>query len=180
MPTARQLPSQNADAAAGPAEWALLYQVLELLPKESERTLAEWMLMYGAFALLRKETERALAPWPMTVAQAYVLALLDAVGRPLPVTRVAKAMLQESPSVTRLVDRMCSRGLVRRLPDPADRRRSLVAPTDRGRELLRQTRRAAAATSNEAFGALSPRERTTLKRLLRKFTDAARDRLDST
>ena len=180
MRTDRQLPPKGLASANDTEEWVLLHQALELLPKESDRTLAEWQLLYGAFALLRKETERAMAPWPMTVAHAYVLALLDAVGRPLPVTRVAKAMLQESPSVTRLVDRMSSRGLVKRLADPSDRRRSLVAPTDKGRELLRQTRGAAAEASNEAFGVLSHRERATLKRLLRKFTEAARNRLDST
>jgi MarR family transcriptional regulator for hemolysin len=137
----------------------------------------EWRLMYEAYALLRKETDRALLPLGMTVAQAYVLAVLDIVRRPLPVTELARVMLQESPSVTRLVDRMSARGLVKRLDDPTDRRRSLVAATDRGKETLEQVRRPANETSSEAFGALTARERATLKRLLRKFTEAALDRV---
>jgi DNA-binding MarR family transcriptional regulator len=136
----------------------------------------EWRLMYEAFALLRKETDRALLPLGMTVAQTYVLAVLDVVERPLPVTELARVMLQESPSVTRLVDRMSARGLVERLDDPTDRRRSLVAATTKGKKVLEEVRKPANATSDEAFGALTARERATLKRLLRKFTDAALSR----
>ena len=137
----------------------------------------EWRRLYEAFALLRKETDRALAPLAGTVAQAYLLAVLDVVGRPLPVTELARTMLQESPSVTRLIDRMSYRGLVRRLPDPTDRRRSLVAATEKGKRLFEQLRKPAKETSDEAFGVLSPRERSTFKRLLLKFTNAARQRV---
>ena len=132
--------------------------------------------MYEAYALLRKETDRALAPGGMSVAQTYVLAILDVVRRPLPVTELSRVMLQESPSTTRLVDRMSERGLVERLDDPTDRRRALVAATDKGKDLLEQTRAPANATSTEAFGVLSRQERATLKRLLGKFADGARRR----
>lgn len=136
----------------------------------------EWRLLYEAYALLRKETDRALAPVQATAAQAYVLAALDVFGRPLPVTELARLMLQESPSVTRLVDRMSARDLVERLPDASDRRRALVAATDRGKDLLEQMRGPANATTHQAFGVLSRQERATFKRLLRKFTEAARAR----
>jgi DNA-binding MarR family transcriptional regulator len=136
----------------------------------------EWRRLYEAFALLRKETDRALAPLTVTVAQAYVLAVLDVVGRPLPVTELARAMLQESPSVTRLIDRMSHRGLVKRLSDPTDRRRSLVAVTEKGKRVFQQLRRPAKETSDEAFGVLSARERSTFHRLLLKFAGAARQR----
>ena len=154
-----------------------------LVPMNNSNTAAdteEWRLLYGAYALLRKETERALAPWQTTVAQAHVLAVLDVTGRPLPVTELARVMLQESPSVTRLVDRMSIRGLVKRLDDPSDRRRSLVAATDKGKEILEEVRRPANETSNGAFGVLSQRERATLRRLLRKFGEAARERVGVT
>jgi MarR family transcriptional regulator for hemolysin len=137
----------------------------------------EWRRLYEASALLRKETDRALAPLSITVAQAYLLAVLDVVGRPLPVTALARAMLQESPSVTRLIDRMSNRGLVKRLSDPTDRRRSLVAATERGKRIFEALRRPAKETSEEAFGVLSPRERSTFHRLLLKFSDAARQRV---
>jgi DNA-binding MarR family transcriptional regulator len=41
-----------------------------------------------------------------------------------------------SGGVTRLIDRMEEAGLVRRLPSPADRRTTLVEPTERGATLF--------------------------------------------
>ena len=82
-------------------------QVGGLAPPDRE----EWASLYTAFAILRKETDRALLPWRLTVPQASVLALLAEAGSPLPVTRLARLLLQESPSVTSLVDRMCAGGM---------------------------------------------------------------------
>ena len=89
---------------------------------DTEQETEEWRLLSEAFTLLRKETDRALAPLGVTSPQVYVLAILDVLGRPLPLTVVADVMRLESPTVTRLVDRMTRRGLVERLRytmDPA-------------------------------------------------------------
>ena len=129
----------------------------------------EWASLYAAFAILRKETERALSAWQITVPQISVLALLADAERPLSVTRLAWLLLQESPSITGLVDRMCERGLVERLKDPLDRRKVLVKLTDRGRQAHDDVRTSATAVSDEIFGVLSHKDRATLKELLQKF-----------
>jgi DNA-binding MarR family transcriptional regulator len=135
----------------------------------------EWASLYAAFALLRKETDRALSDGPVTVAprsfpQVAVLALLAEAERSLPVTRIARLLLQESPSVSDLIDRMCERGLVEKLKDPHDRRVVLVTLTDLGRSLHDGLRASAAAVSDQFFGVLSPEERATLRDLLQKLT----------
>jgi DNA-binding MarR family transcriptional regulator len=135
----------------------------------------EWASLYAAFAILRKETDRALSDGQVTVfprsfPQVAVLALLAEAERPLPVTRIARLLLQESSSVSNLVDRMCERGLVERVKDPRDRRVVLVTLTDLGRRLHDDARSSAAAVSNELFGVLSAKERATLRGLLQKFT----------
>jgi DNA-binding MarR family transcriptional regulator len=129
----------------------------------------EWASLYAAYSILRKETERALSAWRLTVPKVSVLALLAEAERPLPVTRLAKLLLQEGPSVTTLVDRMCEGGLVERVKDPRDRRKALVRLTDRGRQVHDYVRASAAAVSNELFGVLSDRDRETLRDLLQKF-----------
>jgi len=129
----------------------------------------EWASLYAAYSILRKETERALSAWRLTVPQVSVLALLAEAERPLPVTRLAKLLLQESPSVTTLVDRMCAAGLVERVKDHRDRRMVLVKLTDGGRRMHDDIRAAAAAVSNELFDVLSDKERETLRDLLQKF-----------
>jgi len=129
----------------------------------------EFASLYTAFAILRKETDRALSPWRLTVPQASVLALLTEAGRPLPVSRLARMLLQESPSVTSLVDRMCDSGLVERDKDGRDRRIVLVKLTGKGRRMHDKLRATAAAFNDELFGVLSADERTTLKDLLQKL-----------
>ena len=129
----------------------------------------EWGLLYTASAIVRKATERALAQWNITLPQAIVLLRVIEAQEPVPITRLARFLLQESPSVTTLVDRMCEGGLVERVKDPRDRRKALVRLTDRGRQVHDDIRASAAAVSNELFGVLSDRDRATLKDLLLKF-----------
>jgi DNA-binding MarR family transcriptional regulator len=139
----------------------------------------EWLLLYAASAILRKESERALAPLGITFPQGFVLATLADVKTPLPVSKLAMFLLQESPSVTALVDRMSERGLVERGVDPHDRRKVLVSLTDRGRQVLKDIKRPAREVQDEMFSVLSDRERATLKRILRKFRRSNIQRLGS-
>jgi DNA-binding MarR family transcriptional regulator len=129
----------------------------------------EWASLYTAFAILRKESDRALSPWRMTVPQASVVMLLAQAGRPLPVTQLARLLLQESPSVTSLVDRMAANGLVERTKDPRDRRVVLVKLTRKGRKVHDELQAGTADFNDELFGVLSPDERATLSTLLHKL-----------
>jgi len=54
----------------------------------------------------------------------------------LPMHELASALLSSPSGITRLVDRIEFAGLVRRTPHQSDRRVTLVALTDSGRELL--------------------------------------------
>jgi DNA-binding MarR family transcriptional regulator len=72
-----------------------------------------------------------------SVEQWRTLALLaDGAGHPM--SEIADYAMLPAPSLTRLIDRMVSDGLVYRKVDPSDRRRVLVHKTARG-ERLRQT-----------------------------------------
>lgn len=51
------------------------------------------------------------------------------------VTRLARLSLMEQSRLTRIIDQMAERGLVRRRSDPKDRRRVRVFLTDAGRDL---------------------------------------------
>jgi len=143
------------------------------LPADRE----EWAGLYAAFAILRKDTERALSAWQVTVPQAAVLALLAEASRPLPITKLARLLLQESPSITSLVDRMCASGLVKRTKDPNDRRLVLIQLTAKGRHVHDEVRAHATAVSDEMFGVLTDDERATLRHLLQKFGRANVKRL---
>ncbi len=63
------------------------------------------------------------------------------------------AVLLPQPSLSRLVDRLVTRGLLVREPDPADRRGVVIALTDLGRSVQREVGRRHAASIATTLGA---------------------------
>ena len=74
-----------------------------------------------------------------------------------------------SAGVTSRVDRLERRGLVRRLPDPDDRRGVIVELTDEGLELVDAAVAANTASDRQLLERLTPEEIETLEGLLRKL-----------
>ena len=58
--------------------------------------------------------------------------------RALRIRDLNKHLLLTQPSVSRLLDRLASRGIVMKRPDPKDARGTIVSLTDRGVEVFRQ------------------------------------------
>ena len=67
----------------------------------------------------------------VTSAQVNVLVVLMQAQRPLTAVEIARVMALSEVTVGRLVRALADRGWVTREPDPADRRASRVAPTQR-------------------------------------------------
>ena len=88
--------------------------------------------------LLRREVERALEPLGITGQQFNVLRILrGARPGPLPTLEIAERMIEQTPGITRLLDRLEARDLVQRQRCSEDRRRVLCSITPAGLELLR-------------------------------------------
>jgi DNA-binding MarR family transcriptional regulator len=84
-----------------------------------------------------RQLARALDAERCTVPQWRVVRLL-ADGRGHPMSEIAEFALMPAPSLTRLIDRMATDGLVHRKADIRDRRRVLVHLTGRGLALCRR------------------------------------------
>jgi DNA-binding MarR family transcriptional regulator len=134
--------------------------------------LEEPLLLSAAYLILRKQAERAVAPWNLTLTQAFTLAMLDDLKYPVTISKLARLLIQESPSTSTLVERMYERGLVDRTGDPKDRRKALVKLTDAGKALLKEVRSPMQAAADELFAALSKEQRKALKEALNSFRDA--------
>jgi DNA-binding MarR family transcriptional regulator len=74
-----------------------------------------------------------------------------------------------SAGVTSRIDRLERRGLVRRLPDPDDRRGVIVELTEKGLEVVDAAVAALANSDRELMDRLDPEEVGQLEVLLRKF-----------
>lgn len=85
----------------------------------------------------------AAAHHGLTSTQAKVLAQLSG---PLPMRALATLLVCDASNVTGIVDRLEGRGLVRREPDPHDRRVKNVVATDEGRDVIRRVREEMQAT----------------------------------
>lgn len=113
-----------------------------------------------------EEYEEAAAAHALTGAQARVLGLLAL--EPTPMRKIAEQLKCEPSNVTGIIDRLESRGLVERRPDPADRRVKVAAPTDEGRETARRLRDSL-RFAREPLGELTDVERTLLRDLLKRM-----------
>ncbi|MGI5198423.1 MarR family winged helix-turn-helix transcriptional regulator [Streptomyces sp. CA-288835] len=121
-------------------------------------------------ARYHEEYDDAAAEHALTGAQARLLSLLSL--EPLPMRRLAQKLKCEPSNVTGIVDRLESRGLVERRPDPGDRRVKLAAVTDEGRRVARGLRESL-HFAREPLAELSRDERLALRDLLLRMLGAA-------
>ncbi|MFH9039303.1 MarR family winged helix-turn-helix transcriptional regulator [Streptomyces sp. NPDC017966] len=132
-------------------------------------TLEVVELIGSVVARYHEEYEEAAAGHALTGAQAKLLSLLSL--EPLPMRKLAQRLKCEPSNVTGIVDRLESRGLVERRPDPADRRVKLAAATAEGRRVARSLRESL-RFAREPLAGLSETERVALRDALRRMLDA--------
>ncbi|WP_171171666.1 MarR family winged helix-turn-helix transcriptional regulator [Streptomyces sp. I05A-00742] len=94
--------------------------------------------------------------------------LLGRLKGPVPMRGLATLLVCDASNVTGIVDRLEARGLVRREPDPSDRRVKNVVATDEGRETIRRVREEMRAT-HHALDSLDADERAVLHGLLERL-----------
>ncbi|WP_439152419.1 MarR family winged helix-turn-helix transcriptional regulator [Winogradskyella sp.] len=68
--------------------------------------------------------------------QYNVLRILRGAGKPLKVQTIKDRMIERSPNATRLMDKLCAKNYIERLPSEHDRRVVKIAVTQEGKDLL--------------------------------------------
>ncbi|MBU4466141.1 MAG: MarR family winged helix-turn-helix transcriptional regulator [Actinobacteria bacterium] len=125
-------------------------------------------LLARANALSLAAGNSALSTHGLRVRSYSVLAL--AAGRSRTSQRELAEFLRLDPSqVVALVDELQVRGLIRREPDPADRRANVVIATDDGRAVLAVAAASARSAERALHVGLSAAERVQLTELLRRI-----------
>ncbi len=87
----------------------------------------------------------------------------------VPQSQLQRELNLTSGTISVRVERLCSRGLARRSPDPADHRNSRITLTDAGQRLFEQVTPAHVATENRLLAALNRQQREQLSDLLRQL-----------
>src|SRR5262245_49308832 len=110
-----------------------------MTPKRKPRPAAPpgaepWPLLVRLFFVQRASLPPLAAELRLSPTQCHLLHLIDP-DRPIPMGLVAETLACDASNVTGLVDRLESRGLVRRQPSPADRRLKVLVLTPTGARL---------------------------------------------
>ena len=120
-------------------------------------------LIYGTL-------EKRAAGHDVSMVQTRLLGVLR--DRRPTMNQLAAFLGLDKSSVTGLVDRAERRGLVARVPSPADRRSVLVTLTDDGRALAGQVQAAFEADVTAMLDRLTPADQASLSGLVNKFVTA--------
>jgi len=78
-------------------------------------------IMYTANWLNSKQNE-FFKPYGISQQQFNILRILKGAGEPLKVQVIKERMIERSPNATRLMDKLCDKGLIERIPCKNDRR----------------------------------------------------------
>jgi len=117
--------------------------------------------------LIKRQAASLVEPYGITLQQFNVLRILRGAGdEGLPTLEVGQRMIEQTPGVTRLLDRLEAKELVRRQRCPKDRRQHLCWITARGLALLEKIDALAPRANEEAMKGLSQKERVAFIRLL--------------
>ncbi|MEU4463529.1 MarR family transcriptional regulator [Streptomyces sp. NPDC024017] len=123
----------------------------------------------GQFLGIAEELAR-----PAGLTAAWWQVLGAALGEPLPVSGIARAMGITRQSVQRIADLLVERGLAEYRPNPAHRRAKLLAPTAEGRAAIARIDPGHAAFADrlaEAFGETELAEAVQVLERLSKVLD---------
>lgn len=120
--------------------------------------------------VVRRYIARVLEPYGITPQQFNVLRILrgaHAEGTDgTPTLTIAERMIEEAPGITRLLDRLEAKGMVRRQRCPEDRRQVLCHATPAALDLLGRIDGAMDEADDGALGTLSDEDKAQLIRLL--------------
>jgi DNA-binding MarR family transcriptional regulator len=133
------------------------------------------MGIIGRMGRLAKHLERAIqetfADFGLNVGEFDVLATLRRSGEPyqLSPTELFNTLMVSSGTMTHRVDRLEQADLVKRTPDPGDRRGMLIQLTDKGFNVIEKAIEAHVANEHHLLSVLEESERKALAQLLRKL-----------
>jgi DNA-binding MarR family transcriptional regulator len=116
------------------------------------------------------------APWldlDMSMGQLKAVMVLTSRG-PHSIGGLGRVLAIGEPGASALVDKLVERGLAHRAPDPSDRRRTLVSPSEQGIELARRLRARREEAWVEWMDLMEPDDLDALRRGLEALVAAAR------
>ncbi|GLC91042.1 MarR family transcriptional regulator [Cupriavidus sp. TA19] len=112
--------------------------------------------------------ERELEPLQITAAQFVVLnSIMSGKGRTL--SEFCRLLGYDSGAMTRLLDRIEAKGIIRRVVNPTDRRSFIVELTEQGQAVFPQARKGTEVAIRRLLAGFSEADAQTLRGMLRRI-----------
>ena len=141
--------------------------MLNLLDVKQTHDLLHTVLVVAG--VVQDHLEAALEPTGLSLAKLGALRHLAEANEPLALGQLAERIACVKSNVTQLVDRLESDQLVRRVPDPSDRRSVRAEITDEGRVRYEAGMKALIAAETELSSELTESDQEQLQELLGKL-----------
>ena len=126
------------------------------------------------YTLMRRLADLKLSPDQYVVLRW----LAEAISAGLPGLSqkdLCERMTSDPNTIAAMMGRMEKAALIRRVPDPVDRRRRIVSPTAEGQKVFKIARERALALEKEALRGLSTTERTKFIDVLASLAQSCQD-----
>ena len=130
--------------------------------------LAACVDILAAADRVRVRVAALIGPHGLTLSQYNTLRILRGANESLPIMEVRRRLIERTPGITRLVDGLERKGLVKRCPSSTDRRATLCEITAAGLKRLRELDKPLETSDQAAMADLSTAEVTQLTKLLRR------------
>ncbi|MBC3240273.1 winged helix DNA-binding protein [Pseudomonas lurida] len=121
----------------------------------------------------RKICQTTLVSYGISEACAVPLLMIGRLGDGVHQVKVAQASGMESPSLVRLLDRLCTDGYVCRTEDVQDRRAKALSLTERGRELVQAVEVQLVRLRKDVLADIASSDLEAALRVLRAFEAAS-------
>lgn len=145
---------------------------------EAERALSLWVVINRAVSAMQKVAAADMRHRGFNLTEWGVLEYLYHKGAQ-PLVRVGREILITSGSVTYVIDKLETKGLIQRIPCASDRRVIYAALTENGRRLMEQEFPGHAQVIKDLMSPLDQKEQEQLKSLMKRIGLAASESLES-
>ena len=144
---------------------------------DKARGLPQWIVVYQTYNAVFKVAELALLEQHLSLPQLHLLAILKKRGGIITTGEIGEAMVKASQTITGLVDRLEEPGMVERVFDRKDRRKTWVRLTEKGERKLAEASPVAVRLAEDLSSALTDEELQDLQAKLEKLLGVAMGRL---
>lgn len=148
------------------------------LPEELMAIRRSYTLIHDVYVLLDAADHHLVGQYELTVSQYRLLNVLLREA-PCRLIQLSNHLLVARSTVTRLIDQLEQKQLVRRLYDGTDRRAHLVTLTGRGRKVMAEIDHIHACSLQEILAAFTPNDVALLESLLSRMRTGLDIRLQS-